>query len=208
MKVTNPNSDRSIIATVVHDQSDTDSLETYEIPPGESMDVEDYVVGSTLVEYGATASRAELDAARELWAEQNRQANSRTASAAASEGQILARQQATVDVATGTASSGSDPTVGELKGDALAAAVAEAKAAGLELAANASADDKRAALTAWQAQRGSSSPVDSDEFEVDANGELKLDADGNPIPVTRGTPEAEQGDTGAAPGADGSSGTE
>lgn len=185
MKVHNPHEDRSILACITPSHLEEDPTKPregkwYEIPPGESLDVEDFVVASTLVEYGAKADASELAAARELWAERNRLENSRTASAAASEGKILARQQATVDVATGTLSGG------ELRGDALARAVAQANASGAGIKSSASADEKRSALAVWQHARGSSSPVEQTrggEFQTDENGELVLDDEGQPIPL-------------------------
>jgi hypothetical protein len=173
VNITNPNQDRALIASI--------GGVFYEIPAGESIEVDDYVVASTLVEYGAKAEPAELQAARELWAERNRGLNSRTASASASEGAILGRQQATVDVATGTVASPGEP----LRGAALDAAIKEANASGAGITAT-KAEEKRTALAAWQASRGSSSPVEqtrSDEFVTDENGNLKLDDEGQPIPV-------------------------
>lgn len=178
MKVSNPQADRAILACIV-DQV-TGESQWHEIPAGETVEVDDYVVASTLVEHGATATRAELEAARELWAERNRAMNSRTASASASEGAIIGRRQATVDVATGTSST----EVDALKGAALDEAVKAANEAGAEITA-AKAQDKRDALAAWQKSRGSSTPVD-DEFVVDEGGELVLDDDGQPIPVVKG----------------------
>lgn len=187
MKLTNPNQDRSILAHITPRSLEADPTtgavpagEWHEIPPGETVEVEDYVVASTLVEYGAVASPDDLQAARELWAERNRLENSRTASATASEGKILARQQATVDVATGTVSGG------ELKGEQLAAAVAAANEAGAEIKASATADEKRAALVEWQRVRGVSSPLERvapDAFQTDEDGNVILDGDGQPIPV-------------------------
>lgn len=169
MKVHNPSPDRPFFACVGSDN-------WYEIPPGESIDVEDYVTASTLVEHGATADRTELEAARILWAERNRGINSLTASASASEGVIVKRQQATIDVATGTTSAD-----GPLAGDALKAAVVQANADGAEIPARASADEKRAALAEWQRKQGASS--ETTDFATDANGELFLDDDGQPYPI-------------------------
>lgn len=183
MKLTNPYPDRSIMAAITprplgpNDRTVYDPKH-YEIPAGETVEVDDYVVASTLVEYGAKADPSELQAARELWAERNRLENSRTASAAASEGQILGRQQATVDVSTGTVDGG-----GDLKGQALAAAVAAANAEGAAIKGSTVAE-KRAQLTAWQLQRGSSSPLEqtrSSEFVTDDAGNIKLDGEGQPI---------------------------
>lgn len=194
MKLTNPNQDRAIMACIDTSEPATspgltpttpDSMEWFEIPAGESTDVEDYGIASTLVEYGAVPDdRAEYDAARASWAERNRTINSRHASAAASEGEILSRQQETVDVATGTTSSpgGQVDTSTELKGQALADAVARANDAGAGISSSLSAGEKREALTAWEAQRGASSPLDADEYETDEKGELRLDDDENPIP--------------------------
>lgn len=176
MKVTNPNADRSILACIV-DQSSGKS-QWHEIPPGESVDVDDYVVASTLVEHGATAAKADLAAARELWAEHNRHVNSKIASASASEGKIVQRRQATVDVATGSTSQEGEV----LKGAALDAAVKAAKDAGAEVPSNLSANEKREFLAAWQARRGSSTPVD-EEFLVDDDGSVVLDENDQPIPL-------------------------
>lgn len=180
MRVTNPNADRSVLACIevgatAHNPG---NMEWFEVPAGESIEVDDYVVASTLVEHGATASPDDLAAARELWAERNRTINSRTASASSSEGEIVRRRQATVDVATGTANDIDKP----LAGAALAAAVAEANDAGADIKSSLTADQKRDALAAWQVARGSSTPP-SDEFETDADDELILDADDNPIPL-------------------------
>lgn len=178
MKVFNPDDDRSILASIAVNVGEAGTW--FEIPAGESIDVDDYVVASTLVEHGATAAAADLQAARELWAERNRQQNSRTASAAASEGEILSRQQRTVDVVTGTVS---EP----LKGSALSAAVAEANASGAGIDTKGSADEKRDALAVWQRARGASSPpaqTRGEEFQTDPDtGELVLDDEGQPIPL-------------------------
>jgi len=173
MKVTNPNDDRAILACIVDEP--TGEQKWYEIPAGESVEHDDYVVASTLVEHGAVAAAADLQAARQLWAEQNRDANSRTASAAASEGEILQRRQATVDVATGSATGVVEP----LAGPALAAAVKLANDSGATISTRATAGEKREALAAWQAQRGSSTPVDG-EFLTDDDGELVLDDESQP----------------------------
>lgn len=208
MRVTNPNTDREIIATVAVVQDDLDTLETFVIPADEGIDVDDYAVASTLVEYGATADPADLAAARALWAERNRSVNSRTASASASEGEILGRQQVTTDVATGstTATGG---TV--LRGAELDAAVRQANESGASISTSGSADERRAALSEWQALQGSSTPpegsgqyvltatgelyldaegapVDLATVEVDADGNAVLDDDGNPIPVEASNP--------------------
>jgi hypothetical protein len=173
MKVHNPNPERPLYANVFGVQ--------YEIPAGESIDVEDAAVATSLVEYGATADRVDLDAALVVHAETNRGLNGRTASASASEGEILARQQRTVSVATGGVTEGGVP--GEIKGEQLKAAVVEANLAGAQIDPKASADDRRAALAAWQARQGESTPPDVDGFEVDSAGELILDSDGQPIPT-------------------------
>lgn len=175
MKVTNPKTDRALIAQI--------EGVWYEIPAGESVDFEDYVVASTMVEHGGKAVPAELQAARELWAEANRQENSRTASAAASEGQILGRQQTTVTVATGAVTG--DATE-PLTGKALDEAVRAANDAGANIGSRLKADEKRDALIAWQRLRGSSTPVSEsrpNEFVVDEAGELVLDGEGQPIPA-------------------------
>lgn len=176
MKLTNPNEDRSILASI-------EGL-WYEIPAGGSEEYEDYVVASTLVEYGAVAVPAELQAARELWAAGNRQINGRTASASASEGQILGRQQATVNPALGTVTSSPEP----LAGAQLTAAVKLANENGAGISARASAQEKRDALEAWQLGRGSSTPVQEShpgEFQTDEAGELVLDGEGQPVPLVQ-----------------------
>lgn len=180
MHLTNPSADRSIIAPIAG--------EHYEIPAGETVEFDDYVIASTLVEYGAVAVPVELQAAQELWAERNRGINSVTASASSSEGKIIGRMQATVDVATGTLAPGN------LKGEQLAAAVAAAVEAGAEIGSRLSADEKREALGVWQAQMGTSTPpgaVMGDRFKTDENGDLVLDDDGQPIPVDPSSVPAE-----------------
>lgn len=177
MKVTNPNPDRALLACINPTNSDNPAdLEWFEIGPGESLDVDNYKVASTLVEYGATAVPAELSAARELWAEQNRTQNSRTASASASEGEIRSRQQATVDVSTGTAD------VAPLKGAGLDAAIREANSRGAGIPAGGSASDRREALARWQATRGTSTSLEaSGRYVETADGELYLDDEGQPV---------------------------
>lgn len=174
MRVTNPNPGRAIIATLVPDRG---QVRTLEIPAGETVDVEDYVEASTLIEYGATADRDDLDAARDLWAKRNRAENSRTASAAASEAEIVARRQATVDVSTGGVDGG------QLAGDRLAEAVRSANEDGAKISTSASADERREAVAAWQAKRGASTPA-GDDFEVDDDGNVVLDDEGQPIPAS------------------------
>lgn len=174
VKITNPNAGRPLIAAIVDDE--TGKTNWHEIPAGESIEVEDYVVASTLVEHGATAVPAELQAARELWAEKNRAKNSKTASASASEGELVKRQ-ATASVATGTVEGGD----AELKGAALAEAVKLANENGAEIPASLSADEKREALRVFAAREGvTSSP--EDEFVV-VDGELVLDDEQQPIPL-------------------------
>lgn len=181
MRVTNP-TDRPIIAKVnAGDPNEVDDLKWIEIPAGESIDVENYRAAATLVEYGAVASKDDLDAALAAWAEGNRQQNSRLASASASEGVILGRQQATVSVVDGTVLSGEG-----LKGADLDRAVRQANEDGANIKASASADEKRDALAAWQATRGASTPPAGDpglaEYETDEDGNLVLDDEGQPIP--------------------------
>jgi hypothetical protein len=175
MKVTNPY-DRPIIATIV-DEHENGKTETFEIPAGESIDEENPAVVGTLIEYGAVADRVDLDAARELWGERNRAINSGHASASASEGDLIARRQATVDVATGGVDGGS------LKGNALTAAIKEANDNGAEIASTLTADEKRDALAAWQAGRGSSTPA-AVEYVTNDTGELVLDDDGQPFELS------------------------
>jgi hypothetical protein len=179
VKVTNPTK-RPIIATIFGDSRA--DFETVVVEPEESFETDDYVVASTLIEYGCTANPDEVQAARELWAERNRGINSRVASAAASEGKILGRRQATVDVATGAVDGG------ELKGSALAEAVRVANESGAGIPAGGSAADRRAALATWQASRGASSPLEEgggveSEFVLDDSGELLLDDEGQPYPL-------------------------
>ena len=181
MKVTNP-TDRAIIAVIVPQGTilDGDATRTYEIPAGESIDVDGYEDASTLIEHGATADQADVQAARQLWAEANRAANSRTASASASEGEILARRQATVDVATGGVDrAGAE---GALAGAALSAAVKLANESGANIASSLSAEAKREALAAWQASQGSST-APAGEYVLDDAGDLVLDDDGEPYRV-------------------------
>ena len=109
MKVRNPH-ERAIIVTMVDEVREPRSIE---VPAGETHETDDYVVASTLVEYGCVADPVDLQAAREAWADRNRDENSRTASASASEGAILGRQT-TVDVSTGTVANGG-AKVGELR---------------------------------------------------------------------------------------------
>lgn len=172
MKVTNPNEDRPILANVFG--------QWYELPAGESVEIEDAAAVTTLVEYGATVDRTEYAAALAVHADAQRGLNSRTASASASEGKILGRQQRTVDVATGSVEDGAPAP---LKGKALDAAVREANEAGAEIDTKASADDRRSALAAWQARQGASSTPDVDGYEVDEAGNLILDGEGQPIPA-------------------------
>lgn len=167
MKVKNPNEDRPILANIFG--------QWYEVPAGESIDVDDAAVATSLAEYGAQIDPVDLSAAREVHADTNRGINSRTASASASEGKILGRQQRTVDVARGGVEGG------ELKGSALEAAVREANAQGAQIKGN--ADEKREGLREWQTRQGASSPVAEDEFLRDSAGELILDADDQPIPT-------------------------
>lgn len=182
MRVTNPFKDREIIATVATVQNDPDTLTTFVIPADESIDVDDYAVASTLVEYGAVATPADLAAARTLWAERNRTINSQTASASASEGEIITRQQVTSDVATGSTTS-TGGTV--LRGAELDAAVKAANDAGATIPTSGTADDRRAALAEWQAREGSSTPpAQTEQYVTTSTGELYLDDDGNPVPMT------------------------
>lgn len=183
MRVSNPNKDRAIIATIARVQNDPNSLETFEVPPGESIDVDDYAVAATLVEYGAVAAPEDLRAARVLWAERNRTTNSATASASASEGEIVARRQATVDVATGGTDPGTEGAV--LRGADLDAAVKAAKDAGAEIASGLTADEKRDALARWQATQGSSTPpAETGQYVTDPDsGQLYLDDEGQPVEI-------------------------
>lgn len=170
MQVHNPNPDRPLLANVFG--------QWYEIPAAESIEVEDAAVVTSLIEYGATADKLEVEAALAVHGNTNRGINSRTASASASEGEILGRQQRTVDVARSTVEGG-----GELKGAALEAAVREANAAGAEINVRGTAGERREALAAWQVRQGSSSAPDVEGFEVDAAGNLILDSEGQPIEV-------------------------
>lgn len=181
MKVTNPHKDREIIATVALVQNDPDTLTTFVLPAGESEEIEDYAVASTLVEYGAVATAQDLAAARVLWAERNRTINSRTASAAASEGEIIARQQVTTDVATGSTDGGA---VAPLKGAELDNAVRQANESGAKIPTSGSADERREALARWQAVQGSSTPpTQTGQYVTTETGDLYLDDDGNPVEV-------------------------
>jgi hypothetical protein len=182
MELTNPKP----IAILANIKNAEGNLEWFEIPPGEVITVDDPVVASTLVEYGAKSNPVDVAAAREAHAAVNREINSKAASASASEGQILVRQQATVSVEAGAVDGG------PLKGAELTAAVKAANEAGAEIKSTLSADEKRDALAAWQrTTAGVSSRVNADEFVTDEDGELVLDEDGNPIPVqAQAGPEA------------------
>lgn len=171
MKVKNPTG-RPIIATMFG--TNREDQETHVVEAGETVEVDDYVVGATLIEYGCTADPVEIQAARQAWAAGAREVNSRAASASASEGELL-RRQATVSVADGT--------VDDLKGQALDDAVDAANAEGAEIPKSGKADEKRAALRDWQANRPAvGEPVDA-AFLVDGDGELLLDDEGQPYPA-------------------------
>lgn len=181
MKVTNSGA-QPILACINPTNSDNlADLAWFEVPaatdpetPGE-FETDNYKVASTLVEYGAQADRVELAAARALWAEGNRADNSRTASAAASEGRILARQQATVSVA------GVGVDNRPLAGSDLRAAVKLANDGGAGINVKGSVDDQRAGLSAWQARQGSSTPLEgTGRYVTDDKGSLILDDDGQP----------------------------
>lgn len=179
MKVTNPG-DREIIAHInPTNSSDPADVKVYVIPAGESVEEENYKVASTLIEHGATADKADHDAARELWAQRNRADNSRAASASASEGDIRARQQATVSVVDQTVSGARK---GGLTGSALDSAVKAANEAGAEIPTSSRAQEKRDALTAWQARQGTSTPLeDTQRYVMTEDGELYLDDDEQPV---------------------------
>lgn len=154
----------------------------YELPAGgEKVEVDDYVVASTLVEHGASANAVDLEAARQAWADQNRAINSRIASASQSEGAILGKRQATVDPQLGTVTRDQEPA--PLAGAELKAAVEVANEAGANIDPKAKADDKRAALAEFRARQGASTPLSEDpEFVTDpASGELLVDSDGQPF---------------------------
>ena len=174
MKVRNPH-ERAIIVTMVDEVREPRSIE---VPAGETHETDDYVVASTLVEYGCVADPVDLQAAREAWADRNRDENSRTASASASEGAILGRQT-TVDVSTGTVANGG-AKVGELKGQALDDAVSRANDAGAGIASGLKADDKRKALVEWEARQDD----EGGDYLTDESGDLVLDEDEQPILVS------------------------
>lgn len=184
MKLSNPSPTRALIATITTGASRED-VETVEILPGETYETDDYVIASTLVEYGAVGDREEIAAARELWAATNRARNSRTASASASEGKILERQaQTTADVATGTVDPGvSGDLIDNLKGAALTEAVRLANEGGATIDTRGTAAEKREALKAYAAGEGVDED-DDDKFLVDENGDLVLDDEGQPYAVT------------------------
>lgn len=169
MKLTNPTG-RPIIATMFG--RTRDDYKTLTIDPGDTYETDDYVEASTLVEYGASADPVDLQAAREAHADRNRKVNSRTASASASEGEILERhKQRTVSVADGTV----DPA--DLKGERLDEAVKAANDEGAGISTSGKADEKRDALAAWRA-RGPAE--DEEEFVKGEDDELEVDDEGQP----------------------------
>lgn len=142
--------------------------EWYCIEPGKSIEHDDPVVISTLGEYGAAISQAELQQANAEAADMARAENSKTASAVASTADIEARRaQVTVDHATGavvdpnaevTIARNADPIPGtqgvppvteatpaeELKGAELEAALKDR-----ELPTTGTADEKRERVAAY-----------------------------------------------------------
>lgn len=120
--------------------------EWYQIQAGDSIEVEDFNVAMQLVAAGASVDKAEHDAMILGAAKDARAENSKTASASASEGDILdAQRQQTIDPATGAVTA--DPAVvetpevdaSELKGAALEEALTTRG-----LSTTGTADEKRA----------------------------------------------------------------
>lgn len=173
--------------------------------PGGKVHTSNALHATCLVEAGFVMDPAEYEAALDAATDKARAENSAAASASASEGSILTRQeeaarQATVDVESG-ATTGVTVDAGQLKGEALKAALTERG-----LPQNGTADERRAAVAMYDVARSSGLyrvdesgllELDSeggyvkvdegDGFQRDDDGELVLDEDGSPIPVDNGS---------------------